>query len=80
MRRQPAQRESGAYDHCRNGYGFTLDEYKRAGQWPPPPGLTILIEEKPSAVAVAEHLGKLARIVTPRQREIVDRARAVNNE
>ena len=45
-----------------------------------PPGLTILPEKQPAAKAVNKHLTNLSRIVTPKQRKIVDRAKEVNGK
>lgn len=44
----------------------------------PPPGLKILEERRPSAEAVDVHLKNLESMATTKEREIIERARAVN--
>jgi len=51
------------------------EAYKSAGKWPPPAGITILVEEKPSTSAVLRLLTNLAKIVKPSQRKIVEQAK-----
>jgi hypothetical protein len=51
------------------------EAYKSAEKWPPPAGIIILTEEKPSTNAVLRMLTNLARIVKPSQRKYVERAK-----
>ena len=48
--------------------------YEAEGKWPPPEGLTILLEEEPSFVHVMELFSDLKVIVKPSQRNVVERA------
>ncbi|MGB8213522.1 MAG: hypothetical protein WCE68_08190 [Anaerolineales bacterium] len=48
--------------------------YEAAGKWPPPEGLTILLEAEPSLTEVKELFSNLKVVVTPSQRTIVERA------
>jgi len=51
------------------------ETYKSEGKWPPPDGITILTEEKPSRSAVLQLLIKLSNIVKPSQRKFVEQAK-----
>ena len=52
-----------------------IEAYKSEGKWPPPTGITILTEEKPSTSSVLRLLTNLAKIVKPSQRKIVEQAK-----
>ncbi len=52
-----------------------IEAYKSEGKWPPPAGITILTEEKPSTSSVLRLLTNLAKIVKPSQRKIVELAK-----
>lgn len=47
-------------------------------RYPVPAGLTVLVEKRPSIEAVDELLTRLANIATPKEQEIIKRAREVN--
>ena len=51
------------------------ENYKAAGKWPPPKGITILREEEPEKTAVIEFLSKLSRIAKPSQRKFIEQAK-----
>ena len=51
------------------------ETYKGEGKWPPPTGITILVEDEPSANGVLRLLTDLSRIVKPSQRKYVEDAK-----
>lgn len=48
-------------------------------RYPTPAGLTVLVEKRPSVEAVDELLVEFANIATPKEQEIIRRAREVNS-
>ena len=48
-----------------------IKKYKQAGQWPPPPGIIILPESRPSKEGVNALMESLANILPPSKRKIL---------
>lgn len=66
-------------DNSHNAFPELSEEqkafYKLAGKWPPPAGITILIEKEASTFAVLKLLSNLSRVVRPSQRIYIEQAK-----
>jgi len=69
------QEDNNGYKAVPNLPTKQKEAYKSEGKWPPPAGITILTEERPSTSSVLRLLTNLAKIVKPSQRKIVEQAK-----